>query len=65
MKREMFIEDLEQVRLEILNEKIQAGLNEFDKEPRTQWTPLRLEKPLLHTLLRLVEQEISIKEGGK
>jgi hypothetical protein len=49
--------DFEKIRLEVLKSKIQAGLEEFKDDPRKQWTPLRLEKPLLETLLRLVENE--------
>lgn len=49
--------DLEEVRLNILKQKIQDGLTELNNNPGQQWTPLRCEKPLLETLLRLVEKE--------
>jgi hypothetical protein len=49
--------DLEKIRIEILKEKIQAGIDEFNRNPAQQWTPLRIERPLLETLLRLVERE--------
>lgn len=50
--------DLEKVRLEILQKKIQSGINEFKKNPGQQWTAMRLERPLLEKLLEIVEKEI-------
>lgn len=56
LKKDVFV-DLEKVRLDILKQKTQEGLNEFQIKPSRQWTPLRLEKPLLETLLDLIEKE--------
>lgn len=53
--------DLEKIRLEILQEKVQSGIFEFENEPKRQWTALRLEKPLLETLLILIEKESTQK----
>jgi len=60
MKGDVFM-DLEKVRLEILQEKIQSGINEFKQNKGIQWTTLRCEKVLLETLLLLVEKEIERK----
>ncbi|MGG0665534.1 hypothetical protein ABE042_15665 [Viridibacillus arvi] len=56
MKKDAFV-DLEKVRFEILKQKTQAGIDELNKNPRQQWASLRLERPLLDTLLRLIENE--------
>ncbi|MGE7091663.1 hypothetical protein ACQKII_09470 [Lysinibacillus sp. NPDC048646] len=50
--------DLEKVRLNILQNKIKEGLSEFEVRPSIQWTLLRLEKPLLETLLSLVKEKV-------
>ena len=55
--------DLEKIRLDVLHEKIKEGLLEFEADPRKQWTTLCLEKPLLNTLIALVEEKITQKEG--
>jgi hypothetical protein len=49
--------DLEKVRLDILKRKIQDGIDKFDSNRGMQWTELRFEKPLLDTLLKLIEKE--------
>lgn len=49
--------DLEKIRLKIVKEKIQNGIDEFKLNTGQQWTELRLEKPLLETLLNLIEKE--------
>lgn len=49
--------DLEKIRIEILLEKIQVGIDELKGNPRQQWTPLKLERPLLETLARLLKEE--------
>jgi hypothetical protein len=56
MGKESFA-DLEKIRLDILKEKIQNGIDEFKSNPGQQWTELRFEKPLLETLLTLIEKE--------
>ena len=56
MKGDMYA-DLEKVRLDILKRKIQDGIDKFNSNQGTQWTELRFEKPLLDTLLRLIEKE--------
>lgn len=60
VKGDVFM-NLEKVRLEILQEKIQTGISEFKKDTGIQWTALRFEKPLLETLLVLVENELNQK----
>lgn len=50
--------DLEKVRLDILKRKIQDGINTFKENSGQQWTQIRLEKPLLETLLNLIEKEL-------
>ena len=55
--------DLEKIRLDLLHEKIKEGLLELTADPRKQWTALCLEKQLLNTLLTLVEQKITQREG--
>lgn len=55
LERDTFV-DLEKIRIDILKQKTQEGLNEFHKNPSIQWTTLRLEKPLLETLLNLIEE---------
>lgn len=57
MERDAFA-DLEKVRLEILKRKVQDGINEINSNKGQQWTQLRLEKPLLMTLLNLIEKEV-------
>lgn len=56
MEKDVFA-DLEKVRLDLLKSKIQEGLDTFNENPRQQWTPIRLSKPLLETLLKLIEKE--------
>ena len=55
--------DLEKIRLDVIQEKIKEGLVELEADPRKQWTTLCLEKPLLNTLLALVEEIITQREG--
>jgi hypothetical protein len=50
--------DLERIRLEILKRKIEDGIAEFKENKGLQWTSVRLENPLLETLLNLIEKEI-------
>lgn len=49
--------DLEKIRLNILKDKIQNGIDEFKSNQGQQWTQIRFEKPLLETLLNLIEKE--------
>lgn len=49
--------DLERVRLDILKRKLQDGIDEIKSNQGQQWTQIRFEKPLLETLLKLVEKE--------
>lgn len=56
MKKDVFA-DLEKVRLDILKRKLQGGIDEIKANPGQQWTQLRFEKPLLETLLNLIERE--------
>jgi hypothetical protein len=56
MKGDLYV-DLEKVRLDILKRKIQDGIDSFNSNRGQQWTELRFEKPLLETLLRLIEKE--------
>lgn len=49
--------DLEKVRLEILKEKIQCGIDELKSNRGQQWTQIGFERPLLETLLTLIEKE--------
>lgn len=56
MKKDTLV-DLEKVRLEILKQKTQDGIDELNRNPKQQWTPLRLEKPILDTLLSLIERK--------
>lgn len=60
MIKDSFV-DLEKIRLEILQEKIKSGICQFENEPKRQWTALRFEKPLLKTLLTLIEKETTQK----
>lgn len=60
MEKDSFI-DLEKVRLDILKMKIQYGIDEFNSNTGQQWTQVRFEKPLLETLLTLIEKEINIQ----
>ncbi|MGG4266078.1 hypothetical protein [Peribacillus simplex] len=53
MEKESFV-NLEKVRLEILQQKIQSGIREFKNYPARQWTELRFEETLLETLLGLI-----------
>lgn len=48
--------DFEKLRLEILERKIQGGIDEIKANRGQQWTQIRFEKPLLETLLNLIEQ---------
>jgi hypothetical protein len=50
--------DLEKVRKEILKRKIQCGIDEIKSNRGQQWTQIRFEKPLLETLLNLIEKEV-------
>lgn len=59
MKKELFA-DLEGIRIKILEEKIQKGIDGFDSNSGQQWAELRLEKPLLETLLNLIKKEKNI-----
>ncbi|KYG89011.1 hypothetical protein A0U40_13370 [[Bacillus] sp. KCTC 13219] len=53
--------DLEKIRLDILNEKIKQGLEEFNQQLSIQWTALKLEKPLLETLSKILSENESLK----
>lgn len=53
--------DLEKVRLNILKDKINEGLAEFKASPTIQWTPVRLEKPLLETLSKIISENEALK----
>lgn len=57
MSESKFI-DLEQIRLKILNEKLEKAMREFSTDSKIQWTSMRLEKPLLETLISLVNEKI-------
>lgn len=50
--------NLEQIRLKILNEKLEKAMKEFSTDSNIQWTSLRLEKPLMETLISLVNEKI-------
>lgn len=73
MEQNSFV-DLEKVRLNILQNKIKVGLSEFECRPNIQWTSLKLEKPLLETLLTKVDEkslpltfakeDTSLNDGG-
>lgn len=56
--------DLEQMKVDILKEKILSGLQEFKDNPKQQWTALRFEKPLLEKLLSSIEQAERVEELG-
>jgi hypothetical protein len=56
LEKETFA-DLGKIRLEILKKKMQDGIKEFKDDPKKQWIPIRFEKPLLETLLDLIEKE--------
>ncbi|BAQ11467.1 hypothetical protein OXB_2997 [Bacillus sp. OxB-1] len=60
MKGDVFA-DLEKARVEILKEKAQSGIREFEENYGIQWIPLRFEKPLLETLLVSIERQTSQK----
>nr|DAM13523.1 MAG TPA: hypothetical protein [Caudoviricetes sp.] len=61
----MFKEDrfvgLEELRFEYLREKISNALMEFDGKPLKEWETLKLEKPILETMLIAVEKQIPEK----
>lgn len=52
--------DLEKVRLDILQKKINAGFLEFENRPQIQWISLALEKPLLETLAKVIQKNVSL-----
>lgn len=54
--------DLSKIRLEMIKEKTEQGLEVFKKNPNVQWTNLRFEKPLLEELLNLVGEELAYRE---
>jgi hypothetical protein len=56
VEKEAFV-DLEKIRINILKEKIQNGIDEFKLNKGQQWTQIRFEKPLLETLLTLIEKD--------
>lgn len=56
MRKDSFA-DLEKVRLSMLQEKLKNGIEEFESNQGQKWAQIRLEKPLLETLLTLVEKE--------
>lgn len=58
MGKDLFA-DLENIRMKILKEKIQNGINEFKTNTEQQWTQIRFERPLLETLLKLIEKEMN------
>lgn len=49
--------DLEKVKLEILEEKIVSGIIEIEMNKGQQWASIKLEKPLLDKLLKLVQED--------
>ena len=53
--------DLEKVRVKIIKEKIETGLKDFENRPGIQWTSLPLEKPLLESLLKIIQENESMK----
>ena len=57
---EMF--DLNKIRLEIIKEKVESGLLDFEADNRRQWTSINLAKPLLETMLELVNKELEEEE---
>lgn len=58
MEKETFA-DLDKIRLGILKKKMQDGIKVFKDDPKKQWIAIRFEKPLLETLLYLIEKEES------
>lgn len=47
--------------MKIIKEKIDAGLKEFKNRPGIQWASLPLEKPLLESLLKIMQENESMK----
>lgn len=58
MEEKKEFSNLKKIRLEILQEKLNEGLYQFEKNPNKQWIPLKLEKPLVKELSEIVEQLI-------
>jgi len=56
LNKDTFI-DLEKVRLECIQEKIEEGLQKFEGNHRKQWVDVRFSKPLLEALLDIVKKE--------
>lgn len=64
MKKESFV-DLERIRLNILKEKIQNGIDVLNSNPGHQWAELHFERPLLDALLNIIEQAEKIESLEK
>jgi NMD protein affecting ribosome stability and mRNA decay len=60
LEKESFA-DLEKVRIEVLQQKTQSGISDFENAQGRQWTALRVGKPLLETMGRLIKKEIEQK----
>jgi hypothetical protein len=60
LEKEAFA-DLEKIRIEILQKKVQSGISDFENAQGRQWTALRFEKPLLETMERITKKETAQK----